>query len=133
MKYFWSIQIWNIGQHWYAIYRHDKNIYECFDSLGIDEAKKKFLKENFKNHGIKELFYNTSQLQHLETTTCGEFTLYYLFQRLHNQDLDFDTLINDCFSLEPISNEKRVKKFFASIILKQNLSDSEWVLVKLKS
>ena len=36
-----------IGQHWYAIYRHDRDIIECFDSLGIDEVKKKFLKDNF--------------------------------------------------------------------------------------
>ena len=32
----------SIGQHWYAIYRHDRNIIECFDSLGIDEEKKSF-------------------------------------------------------------------------------------------
>ena len=79
----------SIGQHWYAIYRHDRFIIECFDSLGIDEGKKTFLRENFRAHSTKELLFNTSRVQDLSTSTCGEFVLYFLFQRMHNQDLDY--------------------------------------------
>ena len=115
----------SIGQHWYAIYRHDRNIIECFDSLGIDEEKKKFLKDNFKSHSVKELLFNTSRVQDLSTSTCGEFVLYFLFQRMHNQDLDYETLLNEIFCTNSVVNEKKVKKFFNSIILKKYLSDSD--------
>ena len=115
----------SIGQHWYAIYRHDRNVIECFDSLGIDEPKKKFLKNNFQRHGIKELLLNTSRVQDTSTSTCGEFVLYFLFQRMHNLDIDYETLLNEIFCSNPVANERKVKKYFNSIILKQYLSDSE--------
>ena len=114
-----------VGQHWYAIYRHDKDVIECFDSLGIDEVKKKFLKENFGRHCVKELLFNTTRVQDLSTSTCGEFVLYFLFQRMHNQDLDYETLLNDIFCSNPVVNEQKVKKIFDSIILKQYSSNSD--------
>ena len=106
-----------IGQHWYAVYRHDKDIIECFDSLGIDNSKKTFLQQIFTSHRVRELSFNTSRVQDLNTTTCGEFVLYFLFQRMHNQDLDFETLLNEIFCLEPIKNETKVNTFFNNIIL----------------
>ena len=115
----------SIGQHWYAIYRHDRFIIECFDSLGIDEGKKTFLRENFRAHSTKELLFNTSRVQDLSTSTCGEFVLYYLFQRMHNQDLDFETLLNEIFSSDPVVNEQKVKKYFENIILKKYSSNSD--------
>ena len=114
-----------VGQHWYAIYRHDKDVIECFDSLGIDEVKKNFLKENFGRHCVKELLFNTTRVQDLSTSTCGEFVLYFLFQRMHNQDLDYETLLNDIFVSNPVTNEQKVKKNFDNIILKKYSSDSE--------
>ena len=110
----------SIGQHWYAIYRHDKYVIECFDSLGIDEAKKKFLTDTFSSHRLKELLFNTSRVQDLSTTMCGEFVLYFLFQRMHNQDLEYDTLLNEIFSYNPVVNEQKVKQFFDTIILKKH-------------
>ena len=115
----------SIGQHWYALYRHDKNIIECFDSLGIDDSKKKFLKKSFVNQRVKELLFNTTQVQDLTTTTCGEFVLYFLFKRMHNQDLDYDMLLNEIFCLDTTINEEKVKFFFENIILKKAASDSE--------
>ena len=64
-------------------------------------------------------------MQDLSTSTCGEFVLYFLFQRMHNQDLDYETLLNDIFVSNPVTNEQKVKKFFDNIILKKYSSDSE--------
>ena len=83
------------------------------------------MKDNFQRHGIKELLFNTSRVQDISTSTCGEFVLYFLFQRMHNLDLDYETLLNEIFCSDPAVNERKVKKYFNSIILKQYLSDSE--------
>jgi len=36
-----------VGQHWYCVVKLNPSVLECFDSLGINEAKKSFLKTNF--------------------------------------------------------------------------------------
>ena len=115
----------SIGQHWYGVYRHDKDIIECFDSLGIDHSKKTFLRETFGSHRVKELSFNTSRVQDLSTATCGEFVLYFLFQRMFNQDLDFETLLNEIFCSDPVSNEHKVNTFFNNIILRKGSPHSE--------
>ena len=89
------------------------------------KEKKTFLRENFRAHSTKELLFNTSRVQDLSTSTCGEFVLYFLFQRMHNQDLDFETLLNEIFSSDPVVNEQKVKKYFENIILKKYSSNSD--------
>lgn len=49
------------GIHWYTVIRSSSKELECFDSLGIDEEKAKFLKEHFKFRNVKSLIYNTTR------------------------------------------------------------------------
>jgi len=108
-----------IGQHWYTVYRPNRDTLECFDSLGIDSPKKQFIKNNFAKFKAKELLFNTSRVQSLQSTSCGQFVLYFLFQRLHNQDLDFTELLDEIFELSDLTNEQKVKNFIDAIVLKK--------------
>ena len=51
------------GKHWYCVLKSDSNVLECFDSLGIDNDKKKFLQENFKLKGIKCMYVELIKLK----------------------------------------------------------------------
>jgi len=105
-----------VGQHWYTVYRPNRDTLECFDSLGIDSSKKHFINNNFAKFKAKEVIFNTSRVQSLQSTSCGQFVLYFLFQRLHNQDLDFSELLDEIFELNDAINEQRVETFLKSII-----------------
>jgi len=102
----------NPGIHWYCMI-NSNNCIECFDSLGIDNEKKQFLttlplitKSNFS-----EVEFNTTQVQASGSSTCGQFVIYFIIQRLHNQDMDFEDLLNEIFSTDPDKNEQKVKAF----------------------
>lgn len=100
------------GEHWYCVLKSEKNVLECFDSLGINEVKKEFLKEKFKLKGIEEIEFNVTPLQPDDSISCGHFVLFFLIQRSHNKDLSFTDFLNDTFTTSKISNENLVKKFF---------------------
>ena len=38
---------------------------------------------------------------------------------MFNQDLDFETLLNEIFGSDPVSNEHKVNTFFNTIILRK--------------
>ena len=105
-----------VGSHWYIIYRVDFNTLEIFDSLGIDTSKRIFLKENFNLRGIKSIKFNTTSVQSNESSTCGHFCVFFIYQRLHNQDLTFHELLNETFEVDCDSNEKNVNNFMTKII-----------------
>lgn len=101
------------GQHWFCILRTDKNTLECFDSLGIDEDKKVFLSTFYKqSRVVKEIKINIDRVQSLRSETCGEFVVLFIFERLHNRDLSFSDLLNECFTPNINSNESKVTNFF---------------------
>jgi hypothetical protein len=97
------------GKHWIFFGQTEKNIIELFDSLGIDEQKKKLLYEYCKFD--KEIIFNTTPFQDTNTSTCGLFVLYYFFERLFNLDLDFEELLNLIFDEDISKNEKTVVEF----------------------
>jgi len=86
------------GIHWFCLIRQGHSI-ECFDSLGIDQKKKQIILSLplMKQAFLRELEFNTTQLQSSDSILCGEFTLYFLINRFHNQDLSFPNLINEIF------------------------------------
>lgn len=100
------------GSHWFCLIRFNESI-ECFDSLGVNEAKKTFLLSLplCTQSNALELEFNCTQVQSNESSSCGEFVLYFLIQRLHNRDLEFNDLLNDIFDIDPSKNEMRVKSF----------------------
>lgn len=107
------------GIHWFAIIRYDKNTYEVFDSLGFDNDKVSRFKTYAKID--QEVVFNKTPFQKQSSDTCGYFCLYFLVQRLHNYDLDFEDLLESIFKTEDLSfNEDIVIKFSKSILSQFN-------------
>ena len=99
------------GIHWFALFRASKSNLECFDSLGVNTAKQQILRAiNFS--GVKKLKFNESQLQPNNSSLCGQFSIYFLFERLHNLDYKFHELLNELFSDNLDTNQKVVECFF---------------------
>ena len=104
------------GKHWFCIVRTSKDTLECFDSLGIDQEKKTFLFHHYRNSQvIKEIKINVDGVQSLNSDTCGQFVVFFIFERLHNRDLSFDDLFNECFSSDIEANEQIIKTFFSEM------------------
>lgn len=101
------------GKHWYVIVRYG-NVLECFDSLGVKPERKEFLYSHFRFRGLKYITYNTTPVQPITSTHCGEFVLYYLFERFHNLDYDFDDLLNEIFTEEQNKNDEVVLSYIKS-------------------
>ena len=99
------------GSHWIATYVED-NVINYFDSFGlppfqemVDHAKKKNL----------TLIHQNQQIQHLNTTTCGYFCLYFL-NEMHKGVDYFDLL--QVFDFDTNKNEKFIEKYFTSLNIK---------------
>lgn len=105
----------NQGKHWFIVYRSSKSVIECFDSLGITIEKQNVLKDNFQYPGIKKLKFNYTQVQSNETNTCGQFCIFFIYQRLFNADLPFDELLNTIFSDDVSKNESEVETFVSNL------------------
>ncbi|MBM3939130.1 MAG: hypothetical protein FJ333_10840 [Sphingomonadales bacterium] len=102
------------GIHWYCVVRiHD--VLECFDSLSVSPEKKIFLESHFNFKGLKFIAYNSTQLQPLESSLCGQYCLFYLYERYHNFDLDYSTLINEALSENVASNDQIVSQFYGEL------------------
>ena len=102
------------GKHWFVILRLNKFKYELFDSLTLNQEKIELL-QTYCNFKTKYLKYNKTIVQSDESTTCGQFCLYFIIHRMHNLDLSFSTLLNTIFSLNVTENEESVKTFLKSM------------------
>jgi len=105
----------NKGLHWYAAFKSSKTL-EVFDSLGIDESKKLFLRNNLRLPGIKEIIFNSTQFQKNDTNSCGKYVLYFLINRLHNIDHSFGEILEEIFVPDLDKNEKKVQDFYEDLL-----------------
>ena len=99
------------GIHWFALLRPTKNNLECLDSLGVSLEKQEILRA-IKFSGVRKLKFNESQIQPDSSSMCGQFSIYFLFERLHNLDYKFNELVNELFSENLDENQKTVQCFF---------------------
>jgi len=98
------------GEHWFVIHRCTSETIEVFDSLGISENKLNKLK-TLKFKKVKKLKFNVTPVQALDSTLCGEYSVYFVYQRLFNKDFGFNQLMNEIFSLNYTDNSKAVADF----------------------
>jgi len=91
--------------HWIATYVKD-NVINYFDSFGmppfqeiVDHVKKK----NWT------LLHQNQWIQHLNTTTCGYFCLYFLSEM--HKGVDYFDLLH-LFSFDTMKNEKFIENYF---------------------
>ncbi|MBM3938634.1 MAG: hypothetical protein FJ333_08300 [Sphingomonadales bacterium] len=102
------------GKHWFCIVKNNGMI-ECFDSLGVTTAKQSFLRNHFAIRGITHVTFNVTPVQPLDSTLCGQFVLYFLFERYHNLDMTFDDLLNDIFTLDLERNNTQIIEFMNTL------------------
>jgi hypothetical protein len=105
--------LWLLGIHWFLLIRISKNELECFDSLGVNLERQSQLKAQ-QFTGIRQIYFNKNQLQPSDSSSCGQFCLFFIFERLHNLDFSFGELINEILTEEKKTNEKIVTEFYNS-------------------
>jgi hypothetical protein len=105
------------GKHWICFVRSNKDTIELFDSLGIDDEKKKLITK-YCTFNAKEIIFNETQFQADFSETCGLFVIYFLIERIFNFDLTFEELLHDIFYDDKLKNEKKVIEFCSEIIEK---------------
>lgn len=104
------------GKHWFAVIKTKKGTIELFDSLGADSSKQQFYYNYCKNiKGINEILINSTQFQSSNTSTCGQFTMYFLINRLFNLDISFKQFLKISFVQCLEENEQIVEKFCGKI------------------
>ncbi len=94
------------GQHWWLLYRASDSLVECFDSLGTSES---YVRAHIP-FGHYCVFNNTA-LQTEDSISCGLFTVFFIIERIFNEDLHYEELINEIFSTDKLGNEHVVKQF----------------------
>ena len=83
-----------------------------FDSLGTTEdfIRKLFKKQEGLYAKIK-CDFNTTRVQKTESTTCGYFCIYFIVERLFNDDLCLIEVLNEIFFKGEKRNESVVSEF----------------------
>ena len=99
------------GKHWYTVIKLQNDSLEYFDSLGVDDEKKAFIRNNFNQKGITKVKFNVTQVQASTSSTCGLFVLFFIVNRYHNKDLNFTELLNEMFVKSHSQNEEIVTSF----------------------
>ena len=104
------------GEHWVVFYFSRNQPAEFFDSVGHSPD---FYRTNFRNLLISEgcrgqFMYNTMPLQAQNTSSCGEFCLYFSFYRALNYS--FEEIVST-FTSNRLTNEGLVSSFMKRYVV----------------
>ena len=97
------------GEHWIAILVDANKNGELFDSLALPVSN---ILIRWLNRFTNKWKKNGRTFQHLLSSTCGAFALYFILHRL--QLADFEKLTS-VFTVSPHVNENVVKLFYRSL------------------
>jgi len=100
------------GKHWIAFICLEKNNCEIFDSLGL---KKNEIEQYFNFQQKMNFIYNTTPVQSISSKLCGFFVVTFVIERMLNQTMDFDEIIENIFSHNQDLNDKIVTDFCSSL------------------
>jgi len=101
------------GSHWICFIRINNIECEIFDSLG---AKIEIILPYVKFTHKLSFVYNSTPVQSLTSTLCGKFVITFLIERMLNQTMDFNDLLEDLFSVNLHLNDLKVIKFCNEIL-----------------
>ena len=102
----------NIDNHWIVVYRENKVTLQVFNSLGSESAVKTVLRNNYSLvKDIHQVSYSTTPFQGTDSTSCGQFCVYFIVNRLRYTHESFQEILARCFSSDVDENEKRVAQF----------------------
>ncbi|MBM3939262.1 MAG: hypothetical protein FJ333_11510 [Sphingomonadales bacterium] len=105
------------GKHWFVVCRPQKSILECFDSLGTSSNDTNQLAKHLKFRGINKIKFNSTKLQADGTESCGYHCIYFVYQRLYNNDLQYKELLNEVYSpTDQQANERIVTDFINELL-----------------
>ena len=108
------------GMHWVAIYYPNPNEIEFFDSCGNPPTAFNF---TIRNTFVR---YNPYEIQSLDSTSCGHYCIYFLYERSHKKS--FLSIVTHLFSIKHKSDHV-VTSFthilFSCISKKFTLRDSK--------
>jgi len=106
------------GQHWFIVYRPVQTLLECFDSLGTPLDKRDIRAKHLKFRGIQKVKFNLTRVQADDAETCGQHCIYFIYQRIYNNDLNFKELLNESYSATDYNlNETNVKHLITELSL----------------
>ena len=105
-----------VGKHWFCMYRPHPSKLEVFDSLGIDSDKKNVIINSCSFKGIREIEWNKTIFQSGGSISCGKYVLYFLFERLFNQDISYKDLLEEIFVENIEKNEEKVEFFYSKFL-----------------
>ena len=93
------------GSHWVAFYFPNRDEGEFFDSYGFPPAFYRTTFQTFLDSHSKTWTYNSHAIQGLNSSTCGQFSLYFIMQR--NRGKSLKTIVTS-FSKNTSVNDHRV-------------------------
>ncbi len=105
------------GSHWVGLVKKSKKAYYYCDPYGIPPPQTMLdLLQCNESH----LFYNDTQIQHIDSILCGYFCLVFLYQMQQSNDLvnNIENFLQ-LFYLDTNKNDKELKKICKSILYKK--------------
>lgn len=93
------------GQHWVAYYFCSATKYEFFDSYGLHPSA-----YDFEERLLFPFDYNPYLLQSPYSECCGQYCIYYLYERGRN--IQFYDLLSSFHRLDYYFNDKLVTRFY---------------------
>jgi hypothetical protein len=96
------------GSHWICFIRLNNTECEIFDSLGVKINNiLPYISFNQKFTFV----YNSTPVQSLTSTLCGKFVITFLIERMLNQTMDFNDLLENIFVSDLSANDFNVTQF----------------------
>ena len=96
------------GTHWISIHRQIDGLIEIFDSLGFDQRKRSLYESHLP---FLHFETNITPVQCQDSSLCGQFCLFYVVERFLHFDECLTEFLNDRFSQDCASNERKVTQF----------------------
>jgi len=100
------------GKHWIAFLNIEKPYCEIFDSLGV---KMHELEQHFHFKQKLNFIYNTNSFQSDQSKLCGLFVINFIIERMLNQTMPFEEILENIFSDDKLLNDKIVTEFCSNL------------------
>ena len=79
-------------------------------------VKKNVIINSCSFKGIREIEWNKTIFQSGHSISCGQYVLYFLFERLFNQDMSYKDLLDEIFVENIEKNEQKVEEFYSEFL-----------------
>jgi hypothetical protein len=102
------------GTHWVALFKKSNKQYYYCDPFGIPPPETLI---NLLQSNEKHLFYNDTQIQHIDSILCGYYCLLFLYMMQQSKSTaDNIAQFLQLFYLDTKKNDKELKKIISKLI-----------------